>query len=84
MEEYTRDRRRTERDSGERRGIVKDLNVIDQKWDRHYVQASMDLLGGLGVGWSVTYYVILIAGAVAFHRRLWPLTESESALAQFG
>lgn len=39
---------------------------------------------GLGIGWSVAYYVILVAGVVAFQRGLWPLTESERALAQVG
>ena len=35
----------------------------------------------LAVGWSVAYYVILVAGAVAFQKGLWPLTASERALA---
>lgn len=39
---------------------------------------------GLGIGWSVAYYVILVAGVVAFQRGLWPLTESERALAKVG
>lgn len=32
--------------------------------------------------WSVAYYVLLVAGAIAFQRGLWLLTESEGALAQ--
>lgn len=34
------------------------------------------------VRWSVAYYVLLVAGAMAFQRGLWPLTESERALSQ--
>ena len=40
--------------------------------------------GRLGVGWTVAYYLILIAGAVAFYRGLWPLTASGRSLADFG
>lgn len=39
--------------------------------------------GGLGIGWTVAYYVILVAGAVGFWKELWALTESSSALIQF-
>lgn len=34
------------------------------------------------IRWSVAYYVLLLAGAIAFQRGLWPLTESEGVLAQ--
>ncbi|PSN67841.1 hypothetical protein BS50DRAFT_492445 [Corynespora cassiicola Philippines] len=33
-----------------------------------------------GVGWTVAYYVILVAGAVGFYWQLFPLTESTHAL----
>ena len=36
--------------------------------------------GGLGVGWTVAYYLVLIAGAVIWWTALWPLTVSENAL----
>lgn len=39
--------------------------------------------GELGVGWTVAYYVLLVAGAVGFYYALWPLTESGNALAGF-
>lgn len=39
---------------------------------------------GLGVGWSVAYYAILIAGAVGWWRGLWVLTEGEGALVKIG
>lgn len=39
---------------------------------------------GLGIGWSVAYYMTLVAGVVAFQMGLWPLTESKGALAQVG
>lgn len=38
---------------------------------------------GLGVGWSVAYYGLLVGGAVGFYRLLFPLTESELELASF-
>jgi prenyl protein peptidase len=37
----------------------------------------------LGVGWTVAYYIFLVAGAIGFWRQLWVLTESSSALALF-
>jgi prenyl protein peptidase len=33
-----------------------------------------------GLGWTVAYYVILVAGAVGFYYQLFPLTESSHAL----
>jgi prenyl protein peptidase len=33
--------------------------------------------------WSVAYYSLLVAGAVGFSILLWPLTESQNALARF-
>lgn len=39
--------------------------------------------GELGIGWTVTYYVLLVVGAVGFWYALWPLTESSHALAGF-
>lgn len=39
---------------------------------------------GVGIGWSIAYYVILVAGVVGFQRGLWPLTESKGRLAQVG
>lgn len=37
----------------------------------------------LSLVWSIVYYILLVAGAVAFHRSLWVLTESPSALLAF-
>jgi len=37
----------------------------------------------LHVAWTVVYYLLLVAGAVGFSFGLWPLTESENALARF-
>ncbi|EAU32343.1 hypothetical protein ATEG_06959 [Aspergillus terreus NIH2624] len=37
----------------------------------------------LSIGWSVAYYTLLVAGAVAFYYALWPLTDSPRALASF-
>lgn len=33
-----------------------------------------------GLAWSAAYYLLLVAGAVAWYRELWVLTESENAL----
>ncbi|KAL9129854.1 MAG: hypothetical protein Q9217_001809 [Psora testacea] len=34
----------------------------------------------LGAAWTVAYYVILVAGAIAWWKTLWPLSESQGAL----
>ncbi|GAD91643.1 CaaX prenyl proteinase Rce1 [Paecilomyces variotii No. 5] len=39
--------------------------------------------GTLGIGWTVAYYVILVAGAAAFYYQLWPLTASPLELVSF-
>lgn len=35
---------------------------------------------GFGVGWTVTYYMLLVGGAVGFWKLLYPLTASALAL----
>ena len=40
--------------------------------------------GRLGIGWTVAYYVLLVAGAVTFWKELWVLTDSERKLASLG
>lgn len=37
----------------------------------------------LGIEWSVAYYVLLFVGAYAFKALLFPLTDSDLALAEF-
>ena len=37
--------------------------------------------GELNIGWTIAYYVLLVAGAVAFGKNLWVLTESSGKLA---
>ncbi|OJD13300.1 hypothetical protein AJ78_06224 [Emergomyces pasteurianus Ep9510] len=37
----------------------------------------------LNIGWTIAYYLILAAGAVAFHSQLWRLTESSHELVSF-
>ena len=39
---------------------------------------------GLDMGWTVGYYGFLVAGAFAWWKCLWWLTESEGALMRFG
>jgi prenyl protein peptidase len=36
--------------------------------------------GSKGIGWTVAYYVILVAGAYGFCKNLFPLTDSRNAL----
>ncbi|KAG9195380.1 prenyl protein peptidase [Alternaria panax] len=50
---------------------------VDKKHDE---QRSVPLYQGRGPGWTVAYYVVLVAGAVAFYYQLFPLTESSHAL----
>ncbi|KIX99335.1 uncharacterized protein Z520_04911 [Fonsecaea multimorphosa CBS 102226] len=56
--------------------------VIRGKDDAELVQASAKGKK-LGLRWTVAYYLLLVAGAYAFYRGLWPLTASEAALAEF-
>lgn len=37
----------------------------------------------LGIQWTVAYYILILAGATGFWKMLWPLTESDNALARF-
>jgi prenyl protein peptidase len=39
--------------------------------------------GSLGVGWTITYYILLVIGAVGWKQLLWQWTESPSALTSF-
>ncbi|KIW79374.1 hypothetical protein Z517_05986 [Fonsecaea pedrosoi CBS 271.37] len=56
--------------------------VIRGKDDTDLVQAATQGQK-LGLRWTVAYYLLLVAGAYAFSRGLWPLTLSEAALAEF-
>lgn len=50
----------------------------------HVGNESLEVAGGrLNIGWTIVYYLLLIAGAVLFYRNLWPLTESSHALVSF-
>ncbi|KAL6154355.1 CAAX prenyl protease [Exserohilum turcicum] len=50
---------------------------IDKKDDD---QKGRPVYQGKGIGWTVAYYLILVAGAVGFYYQLFPLTESSHAL----
>ena len=39
--------------------------------------------GRLGILWSFAYYTLLVLGAYSWWHYLWPLTESDMALAKF-
>ena len=47
------------------------------KEDKDLVQVAD---GELGIQWTLAYYFLLFAGAAAFYKGLWPLTESRRAL----
>lgn len=52
----------------------------DGKGGAHDVDVESQMLGA---GWTVAYYVLLVAGAVGFYWYLFPLTESVHALESF-
>lgn len=58
--------------------VVRGKDDVDRKADEE------DEKGVLGVGWTVGYYIVLVAGAFAWWKSLWWLTESEGALMRFG
>lgn len=39
---------------------------------------------GLGVTWTVAYYLVLVVGAVVWWKGLWVLTKSDRALVKIG
>jgi len=49
-----------------------------------FATVALDNPGVLGLGWTVAYYILLVAGAVEFGVLLWPLTESTNSLVEFG
>ena len=65
---------------------VKVGNSLMKDKDSNEQKAAQILNAGmkdLGIGWTVVYYVLLVAGACGFYRLLWPLTQSANALATF-
>jgi prenyl protein peptidase len=48
----------------------------DENWDTSHK-------GRLAIVWTIVYYVLLVVGAVAWQKFLWPVTESESTLTKF-
>jgi prenyl protein peptidase len=38
---------------------------------------------GLGIAWTIAYYTLLVVGFIGWNKLLWPMTESEAALAKF-
>lgn len=63
---------------------VKVGNGIMRNVDEVY-ESKDAVLGpkNLGVAWSVVYYALIFAGAYGFYKLLFPLTESDNALATF-
>ncbi|KAK5730443.1 CAAX prenyl protease [Elasticomyces elasticus] len=65
---------------------VKVGNSLMQTEEEREAKAAYVQIPGsnnLGVGWTVVYYVLIVAGSIGFYRLLWPLTESTNALAVF-
>ncbi|KAF1829567.1 Abi-domain-containing protein [Decorospora gaudefroyi] len=50
---------------------------LDNKDDK---QKRTPAYHGKGIGWTLAYYIVLVAGAVGFYYQLFPLTESSHAL----
>lgn len=63
-------------------GTVIGTEVSEGKRDENENPTSSND-GRLGVIWTIVYYVLLVVGAVAWRKLLWPLTESESTLTKF-
>ena len=69
----------SESESGDESGDESESESGDEKKKRREVAR-----GRLGVGWTVAYYVILVAGALGWWRSMWVLTRCEGgALIQF-
>lgn len=58
------------------------VGVDGRRQERWGVRGSRQR-GKSGVGWTVAYYFLLVAGAVGFWKALWVLTESEGRLVDF-
>ncbi len=56
-----------------------DLGESKRDEDMSQARAAKEL----SIYWSISYYALLMVGAVSFYRHLWTLTESESALTIF-
>ena len=65
-------------------GITTEVRVVcdavrgKEDEDREDVQG-----GGLAIGWTLTYYVVLLSGIIAWWQGLWVLTESKGTLITF-
>ncbi|PLN78800.1 CaaX prenyl proteinase Rce1 [Aspergillus taichungensis] len=51
--------------------------------DKDGAESDRKKSGRWWIGWSLAYYVLLVAGIVGFYMALWPLTESPRALVSF-
>jgi len=48
------------------------------------LDSPMEKVKILGLGWTVAYYVLLVAGALGWYHSIWRLTDSQNALIDFG
>ncbi|KAK0621302.1 hypothetical protein B0T17DRAFT_494880 [Bombardia bombarda] len=53
---------------------------LPQLWGRVQPSSSSSSSSKAALLWTVSYYVLLVAGAVAWYRNLWTLTETEGVL----
>ena len=56
---------------------------VPRLWGRVGKVYGENSLQNDGVGWTVVYYALVLAGMYSFSRFLWPWTESDYALASF-
>jgi prenyl protein peptidase len=62
---------------------ARELSVINTNVGKGKRSEDKNQHGELGILWTVAYYLLLVIGAVAWSKLLWPLTESESGLTKF-
>lgn len=65
-----------EREGGEGKKGLEDVKEL-------LATAGVGQRRGLGVEWTVAYYVLLVLGAWGFGKGLWPLTESSNGLVNY-
>lgn len=75
-------RSRTRANGTSNGGGGRSANVVAPSRTQARNRAHAVVTGRLGLGWSVAYYILLLAGAVGFWMMFWRLTESEHALVQ--
>ncbi|MCJ1313665.1 hypothetical protein MMC25_007344 [Agyrium rufum] len=71
--------RAVEREAGNHRGKEDDGHI---RRSEIFTTLNAGNAGEASIGWTIAYYVLLIMGTFGFWKGLWPLTESDNALAK--